>query len=35
VGVTGTSVPIPVTRSLDEYVEFVTWFSDEVIGLAD
>ncbi len=35
VGVTGTSVPIPVTRSLDEYVEFVTWFSDEVIARAD
>ena len=31
VGVTGTSVPIPVTRSLAEYIEFVTWFSDEVI----
>jgi alkanesulfonate monooxygenase SsuD/methylene tetrahydromethanopterin reductase-like flavin-dependent oxidoreductase (luciferase family) len=31
-GITSTSVPIPVTQSLDAYVEYITWFSDEIIG---
>ncbi len=33
-GITSTSVPIPVTGSLAEYLEYVTWFSDEVIAAA-
>jgi probable F420-dependent oxidoreductase len=31
-GITSTSVPIPVTRSLVEYLDFVSWFSEEVIS---
>jgi alkanesulfonate monooxygenase SsuD/methylene tetrahydromethanopterin reductase-like flavin-dependent oxidoreductase (luciferase family) len=31
-GIVSTSVPIPVTRSLAEYLDYVTWFSDSVIG---
>jgi hypothetical protein len=34
-GITSTSVPIPVTRSLAEYIDYVTWFSDEVIARQD
>jgi probable F420-dependent oxidoreductase len=34
-GLTSTSVPIPVTQSLAEYIEYVTWFSDEVIAHKD
>jgi probable F420-dependent oxidoreductase len=33
-GITSTSVPIPVTRSLAEYIDYVTWFSEEVISAA-
>ena len=30
--VTTTSVPVPVTGSVDEYLDFVTWFSEEIIA---
>jgi alkanesulfonate monooxygenase SsuD/methylene tetrahydromethanopterin reductase-like flavin-dependent oxidoreductase (luciferase family) len=30
-GIVSTSVPIPVTRSLAEYIDYITWFSDSVI----
>ena len=31
-GITSTSVPIPVTRSQGEYIDYITWFSDEIIA---
>ncbi len=34
-GITTISSPIATTRSLDEYLEYVAWFSDEVIAGAD
>ena len=30
--VTTTSVPVPVTGSVGEYLDFVTWFSEEIIA---
>ncbi len=31
IGVTGVSVPVPVTRSISEYLDFAGWFDQEVV----
>jgi hypothetical protein len=31
-GVTMVSVPIPLTQSIEEYLDFVRWFDEEVIA---
>jgi probable F420-dependent oxidoreductase len=31
-GVTTTSVPVPITQSLEDYLDFIGWFDAEVIG---
>ena len=33
-GVTTVSVPVPQSRSMAQYLDYVTWFSEEVIDKA-
>jgi probable F420-dependent oxidoreductase len=31
-GITSVSTPMAITRSVEEYLDYVTWFSEEVVG---